>query len=467
MSSPETDTASDVGSPTGSNFNQKRPVTNNTNGNNREANFDYRAAAAEEYRKENIRRPRVNFEYEGVSGAALDDDTDDGWGIDDEYVDQSWETLSENNVDIDAPEFSEEALASKFAAKHSGRLRYVKAWRQWFVWDGCRWKVDETSIPVQCSRSICKSEASRTTDPRLCRVLASARTIYAVANLSTTDTKIASTTDQWDCDDWLLNTPDGTIDLRDGTIKPPDPNDYITKVTAVSPRGECPQFLAFLDRIFDGDQQLIDYMQRVLGYCLTGVTRDHAMFFGYGKGGNGKGVLVKTLADILGDYHRSSGIETFTVSKSDRHPTDLANLSGARFVTSTETEQGRHWAESRIKQLTGGDYVSARFMRGDFFDFIPKFKLFITGNHKPKLSSVDGAIKRRFNLVPFGVTIEEHEKDATLTERLRAEWGGILKWAVVGCLEWQSIGLQPPKAVLEATDEYPKAEDSFGAWLTS
>jgi putative DNA primase/helicase len=467
MSSPKIETASGCESPAGSNEQQNNLIENSINLSVGEVCIDYKAAASEEYRKENIRRPYVNFSTVEPSQFTDEDSSDDGWGIDDEDLEQDQEAISDNSNVIDAPEFSEETLASQFAAEHSYKLRYVKTWRQWFVWDGCRWKVDQTSIPVLFSRSICKAEANRTKDPRLCRVLASAKTIYAVANLATTDEKIAVTTDHWDRDYWLLNTPDGTVDLRDGTIKPPDPNDYITKVTAVSPKGECPQFLAFLDQIFEGDQELIDYMQRVLGYCLTGVTREHAMFFGYGKGGNGKGVLVKTIADILGDYHRSSGIETFTVSKSDRHPTDLANLRGARFVTSTETEQGRHWAESRIKQLTGGDHVSARFMRSDFFDFIPKFKLFITGNHKPKLSSVDGAIKRRFNLIPFGVTIEEDEKDTELPEKLRDEWGGILLWAVQGCLEWQRIGLQPPQAVCKATDEYLKAEDSFGAWLTS
>src|SRR5262249_9400947 len=154
----------------------------------------------------------------------------------------------------------------------------------------------------------------------------------------------------------------------------------------------------------------------------------HALFFLHGLGANGKSVFLNTVSGILGDYHRAAPIETFTASRSDRHPTELAMLRGARLVTATETEEGRHWAEARIKALTGGDPISARFMHQDFFEFIPKFKLMIAGNHKPSLRSVDEAIRRRFNLVPFSVTIPAEERDETLAERLRTEWPGILDW---------------------------------------
>ncbi len=183
------------------------------------------------------------------------------------------------------------------------------------------------------------------------------------------------------------------------------PLDYVTKMTAVAPRGDCPTFLAFLHRVMNGDQSLIAYLRRVLGYALTGVTNEHALFFAYGTGANGKSVLMSTTAGIMGDYHRTAPIETFTATHVDRHPTDLAMLRGARLVTATETEEGRRWAESRIKTLTGGDPVSARFMRQDFFEYTPAFKLVIAGNHKPGLRSVDEAIRRRFHLIPFGVTI--------------------------------------------------------------
>jgi putative DNA primase/helicase len=190
------------------------------------------------------------------------------------------------------------------------------------------------------------------------------------------------------------------------------------------------------------------YLQRAVGYALTGLTQEHALFFAYGTGANGKSVLLSTAAGLLGDYHKTAPIETFTASNSDRHPTDLASLRGARLVTATETEEGRRWAEARIKQLTGGDTISARFMRQDFFEFAPSFKLFIAGNHKPSLRSVDEAIRRRFHLVPFAVTIPSEERDSDLAEKLKDEWPGILAWLIEGCLEWQTEGLRRPKPSL-------------------
>ncbi|NCB32169.1 MAG: hypothetical protein EOM66_12285 [Clostridia bacterium] len=177
---------------------------------------------------------------------------------------------------------------------------------------------------------------------------------------------------------------------------------------------------------------------------------------------NIKSVIVQHFIDI---YQRFI-METFTASTGDRHPTDLAMLRGARLVTAQETEEGRQWAESRIKSLTGGDPITARFMRQDFFTFTPQFKLIIAGNHKPGLRNVDEAMRRRFHLIPFTVTIPKEERDPALPEKLRAEWPGILKWAVRGCLEWQRQGLNPPPAVVDATAEYLEAEDSYSLWMT-
>jgi putative DNA primase/helicase len=192
---------------------------------------------------------------------------------------------------------------------------------------------------------------------------------------------------------------------------------------------------------------------------------EHALFFLYGTGANGKSTFLNALTSAFGDYHKISPIETFTASNSDRHPTELAGLRGARLVTSVETEEGRRWAESKIKSLTGGDRITARFMRQDYFEFTPIFKLVVAGNHKPGLRNVDEAIRRRFQLLPFTVTIPVHERDETLGEKLRAELPGILSWAIQGCLDWQANGLSPPPIVRDATAAYLEAEDALAAWI--
>lgn len=283
--------------------------------------------------------------------------------------------------------------------------------------------------------------------------------------LARADRRIAATIDQWDADPWLLNTPAGTVNLQTGRMRPHCAEDNMTKVTAVAPEGDCPLFLAFLARIMGDDGEFIAYLMRVLGYALTGLVREHALLFGYVTGANGKSVLLSTIAGILDEYHRAAPIETFTASNGDRHPTDLAGLRGARLVTATETEERRRWAESRIKQLIGGDTIAARFMRQDFFEYRPAFKLFIAGNHRPSLRSVDEAIRRRFHLIPFAITIAAAERDLELTDRLKDEWPGILAWMIEGCLAWQAEGMKPPTAVVDATAAYLEAEDAIAAWI--
>ena len=187
--------------------------------------------------------------------------------------------------------------------------------------------------------------------------------------------------------------------------------------------------------------------------------------FLYGTGANGKSVFLATLSGLMGDYAKTAPVDCFTETKFSSHPTELANLQGARLVTAVETEEGRRWHESRIKVLTGGDRIAARFMRGDFFEFQPVFKLLIAGNHRPSLRTVDEAMQRRFRMLPFTTTIPEAERDPRLIEHLRAEWPGILRWAIDGCLEWQSSGLCAPEAVREASTAYLQAEDVLQQWI--
>ncbi len=365
------------------------------------------------------------------------------------------------------PAFSDESLALRFAELHAEDLRYVAAWNKWLIWDGARWGFDETMEAYSLVRKVCRFAAGQCNKPKLASALASAKTVAAVANLSRSDRRLAATVDQWDTDPWALCTPSGVIDLRTGKQRPARPLDHFTKLTSIAPNDKCPTptWRAFLERITNGDAELVGFLQRVAGYALTGSTREHALFFLHGVGANGKSTFLNAITGIIGDYHTAAAIETFTASTQERHSTDLAGLRGARLVTSVETEEGRRWAEAKIKALTGGDKIAARFMRQDFFEFVPTFKLVIAGNHKPGLRSVDEAIRRRFHLVPFDVTIPPAERDNNLGERLRAEGPGIMAWMIAGCVEWQACGLAPPDAVTRATAAYLEAEDAFAAWM--
>jgi putative DNA primase/helicase len=259
-----------------------------------------------------------------------------------------------------------------------------------------------------------------------------------------------------------------TYDLLTGVGRPPDPLDYITKKTACSvapAETPYPLWTKFLDRITAGNTELQGFLQRYIGYCCTGFTNEHVFVFAYGTGANGKSTFINTIAKIFGDFATVADMSTFIASNTEHHPTDLAKLHGARLVVAQETQKGRRWDETKIKALTGGDKITARFMRQDFFDFVPTFKLFICGNHKPRLNSVDEAIRRRLLLVPFTVQIPLAERDPRLPDKLWAERRAILRWCIDGCLEWQRIGLAPPKTVLDATESYFADQDTLQQWL--
>jgi putative DNA primase/helicase len=247
--------------------------------------------------------------------------------------------------------------------------------------------------------------------------------------------------------------------------------DYCTKQTTVDAdmRGDCPLWKAFLLRIMDGDQQMVDYLQRVCGYCLTGLVDEHALFFCYGTGANGKSTFAGVMTGIMGvgptGYAAVAPISTFTASAHEQHPTDLAMLRSVRLVVAQETEENRSWAIAKIKMMTGGDPVTARFMRQDFFTYRPEFKIMILGNHKPALHNVDEAIRRRFHLIPFTVTIPPEERDPQLAEKLKAEHPHIYGWMMQGFEEWDRIGLAPPAKVLAASAAYFADEDTVAAWM--
>lgn len=355
-------------------------------------------------------------------------------------------------------ELSEDSIALVFARKHCDRLRFDHSAGRWYKWSGNVWQLNETKLAFHFARL--QSRESSGGKKGFCR----ASVANGVESFARADPELAVTADVWDRNPWQLGTPGGTINLRTGEMQPPRLTDFITKHTAATPEpGEPRRWLAFLNEATAGDAEMLRFLKQVCGYCLTGATNEHALFFIYGPGGNGKSVFLNIINYLLNDYATTAAMETFTASKSDRHPTDLAKLAGSRLVSASETEEGRAWAESRIKQMTGGDKISARFMRQDFFEFVPQFKLVIVGNHAPVLANVDEAARRRFNIIPFLHT--PVERDRELETKLRSEAGQILSWAIEGCLDWQAHGLLRPEIVKTATADYFEDQDLFGQWV--
>lgn len=360
---------------------------------------------------------------------------------------------------------TEGAVSDAFTREHRDRLRFDHHAGKWFLWDGTRWRREETKLAYRWAHQKAKTLAANTDNAKA--ILGAGKAAFAagVERLAQADRAFAVTSEIWDADPFLLGTPGGTVDLRTGNVRPATRKDYITKLTAVAPADtpDCPRWLAFLNEATRGNAGLIRFLQQWCGYSLTGSILEHALLFLHGNGGNGKGVWLNTVSHIMADYCRTAAMDTFTASKNDRHPTDLAALKGARMVCASETEEGRAWSEVRIKQLTGGDRIAARFMRQDFFEFNPTFKLTVIGNHVPELHNVDDAARRRFNLAPF--THKPPVVDKNLEEKLRAEWPAILRWMIDGCLDWLANGLIRPDVVTASTADYFSDQDLLAQWI--
>lgn len=327
---------------------------------------------------------------------------------------------------LDGEPVSEDAVALKFIDIHGEDLRFCHSTGKWFVWNETqsRWRLDQTALAFSWARKLIR-EVSLTRGQRQQKVSGKAAFAAGVERFARSDQRVAVIFEIWDRDPMLLGTPGGTVDLRTGELREARREDGITKNTLVTPHAmpECPLWLKFLAEATGGDNGLIRFLQQWCGYCLTGLTIEQALAFLYGGGGNGKGVFQNVFGKIMGDYAVTAAMETFVASKSDRHPTELAMLRGARLVMTSETEKNRAWAESRLKQLTGSDPVTAHFMRRDNFTFIPQFKLNIIGNHMPVLHNVDDAMRRRLNIVPF--TRKPAVPDLDLEKKLLPEAPGI------------------------------------------
>lgn len=358
-------------------------------------------------------------------------------------------------------EFSNDALAALLSDDLGPDWRHVPA--QWLYYNGAAWTDVPEHRVLNRSRLVCRRAANEARGERLQHSISSKSTIYAVAALTATAPRHATEADQFDRNNWLLNCPDGTYDLRTGDRLPHDRERLLRKIAPVAPEGDAPVWHSFLREAVGRDPEMLEYLQRVAGYCLTGEISEHAIFFLYGPGGTGKTIFISTLMAAMGEYATAATMDLFIITPGVQHPTELAHLAGRRLVTASETEENRRWNESRLKAITGGGPVAARYIRGDVFVFTPICKLLMCGNHRPSMRSADDAMRRRFHLIPF--VHKPAKLDKALPEKLHAELGGILRWAIAGALKWHREGLAPPRSVVDATDEYFSSEDTLGLWM--
>lgn len=359
--------------------------------------------------------------------------------------------------------------SERFIRDHSRDVRYCNKMRSWVVWGGSRWIEDpsENEIQSKAKMTVRSIPQEAIIDPsqkeEILRHAEKSETlgrINAMVKLARSAPGIQIEPDQFDANPWLLNCRNGTLDLETGNLLPHDRDHFLTLVTGADYQAQAdpPHFLQFLNEIMGGNESMVDFLQRVFGYALTGSGSEQCLFFFVGHGSNGKTTLIEALRKVVGGYARHTPTATL-IRNSMTIRNDLARLKGARFVTASEIGKGKELDEATTKMLTGEDPVTSRFLFREFFEYRPSFKLFLLGNHTPEIRGTDFGIWRRIVLVPFPVTISEDKRDKTLPTKLEKELPGILSWMVRGCLRWQEDGLQIPSEVKVATEEYRKETD--------
>ena len=380
-----------------------------------------------------------------------------------------------NGAGLEHGALTDMANAARFIALHATELRYCHPWKRWLRWTEGRWLDDDTGhttyLGVETMRSLLH-DAADIHDPDLRKraikeVIAAERAsrIRGMLELATSHQPITILPTRLDADPWLFNVTNGTVNLQTGDLQPHNPDDLITKQAPVAydATAEAPEFQRFLARVVP-DPELRSFLQRAVGYSLTGSTTEQILLILYGAGQNGKSTLMEVIRALLGDYGQQAPPETF-LERRDNIPNDVARLRGARFVSASEITEGRRLNEALVKRMTGGDTMTARFMHSEFFEFKPQFTPWLSTNHKPEIRGTDYAIWRRVKLVPFNERITEEEKDGDLPAKLNTELPGILAWAIKGCLDWQFSGLSEPASVTHATREYRADMDIIGGFL--
>lgn len=378
------------------------------------------------------------------------------------------------------------AIADEVFAQCGTHLRYCASRGGWFVWASSHWALDEAEFARELVKGIARwyaKHAAASLDEDLFKVahrLATAKGTTAILDVLRSDPRVRVRPEEFDADRWLLNCWNGTVDLRTGDLRPHRPEDLITRVCptnfdvaafdAASFNGDhtatAPRFHRFLAEV-QPDADVRAYLQRLFGYAAVGVVQEHILGVLWGSGANGKSVLVDVVRRVLGDYAKP-GPASLIVTNGHHtpHPTDVASLVGSRLVVVHETARGATFDASKVKLLTGGDALTARHMREDFFTFEPTHTLLMLSNYKPSADASDPALWRRVHLVSFGVVVPEDRRDRELADRIVAsEASGVLAWIVRGALEWRRIGLSVPAIVREQTEAYRASEDVVAAFL--
>jgi putative DNA primase/helicase len=374
-------------------------------------------------------------------------------------------------------QFTDTTNAFRLLTEYGKDIRYNMPWKKWLVWTGAHWEIDNGYLihdrGLKMIRGI-YAELLKTADYRDRLDIEkhgmqseSARRRKALIEVASWIPELNICTDDLDRDPWLFSVRNGTIDVRTGEMREHRPEDLITRIAKVDydPKAECPAWRKFIMEIMNYNTELIHFIQNAAGWAITGDVSEQAMFILFGTGANGKSTFLNTIMNLLGDYAIATPTETFMKKSGDQITNDIARLRGTRFVTTTEAEHGRRLSEPLIKQITGNDRMTARFLYGEFFNFDPTFKIWMATNHKPVIKGTDHGIWRRIKLIPFTTRIEEDKQDKHLEKKLMLESSGILNWLIEGARRWCTEGLKTPNIILSATAEYRAEMDVIGNFI--
>jgi len=391
-------------------------------------------------------------------------------------LNNAYKRYQPNNTELTEHHLTELGSAKEMVSCYGENIRYIPQFGKWLLWDGHRWCFDETGDVNRLAKANALSQYDKVAQiddfnqrQQMSRYAAkseSRQAIESTIHLAKTEEGIPLRVESLDTNSYLLGVANGVINLRTGGLREETKKEYITKQAPVefNPIATCPRWFEFLNEVMDGDNEMIDYLKRIVGYSLTGDTKEQVLFFLFGHGANGKSVFVNTIQDLLGDYAIQTPVSTLMTRGKGSINNDVARMRGARFVATTETEEGSKFNESEIKLLTGGDTITCRFLRQEYFEYRPEFKIWISGNHKPVPG--DGhSIWRRLILIPFEIIVDESDQDKELNLKLREELSGILNWAIEGCLEWQEKGLKTPQKIVDAIREYKSEMDRVLTWM--